>query len=74
MSAFFWFKARSKNGLMKGDVCRKRFSKHGIALLRQSDFDAAAIVLSRSPVESDPFADESIEDARQGALGDQGVG
>ena len=58
--------------LDEGDMCRKRLAEHRVALLRQPDFDAAAVAFHRVP-SNEPFRHESIEDARQGALGDQRV-
>ena len=57
----------------EGDVCCKRIAEHRVALLRQSNFDAAAVVFHGVP-SNEPLRHESIEDAGQGTLGDQGYG
>ena len=49
--------------LDEGDVCGKRFAEHRVALLRQSDFDAAAVAPHGVP-SNEPFRHEPIEDAR----------
>ena len=57
----------------EGDVCGKRIAEHRVALLRQSNFDAAAVAF-HGISSNEPLRHQSIEDAGERAFGDERLG